>query len=133
MVKLLHLGMFGVESATGRLSKRFLATNGGKQGCILAPLLFIIYYAAMLRQAFSNTKDGIFICFWTSGRLFNLRQLQVTTRLMEELIHVLLHADDCTLFTHTESELQEKTNHFARASAASGLTINVGKRGLASM
>jgi len=41
----------GSISANGRLSSSFVISNGVKQGCILAPLVFILFYAAMLREA----------------------------------------------------------------------------------
>ena len=92
-------------SAGGKLSDPFNVTNGVKQCCILAPLLFILFYAAMLKAAMTTTKAGIYIRFRTTGKLFNLRRLKATTKVVEELIQELLYADDCALFAHSDKKL----------------------------
>ena len=104
-------------SAGGKLSDPFNVTNGVKQGCILAPLLFIFFYAAMLKAAMTTTKAGIYIPFRTTVKLFNLRRLQATTKVVEELIQELLYADACTLFAHSDKELQVISDLFSAASS----------------
>ena len=58
--------------------------------------------------------DGIYICFWTDGSLFNLWRLLACIKTIEELITELLFADDCALLTHTEEALQH-INCFSNA------------------
>ena len=55
-----HDGMCERVSAGGKLSDPFNVTNGVKQGCILAPLLFVLFYAAMLNEAMSKTVAIIY-------------------------------------------------------------------------
>ena len=43
----------------GDTSDSFPVTNGGKQGCVLAPTLFSMVSAAMLRDASQDNDDGI--------------------------------------------------------------------------
>ena len=58
-------------------------TNSVKQGCILAQLVFILFYAAMIKEAMSKIEAGI---FKTIGKLFNFRRLQATTKVVEKLM-----------------------------------------------
>jgi len=43
---------------SGDTSEAFPVKNGVKQGCVLAPTLFSIVFAAMLTNAFQNWEDG---------------------------------------------------------------------------
>lgn len=45
--------------------------SGVKQGCVLAPTLFGIYFASLLHCAFDENKDGIYIRTRADGSLFN--------------------------------------------------------------
>ena len=65
--------------------------------------------------------------FRTSGKLFNLRRLKASTKVLEELMQDLLYADDCALCAHSEADLQELCNHFAEAARLFGLKINLSK------
>ena len=78
----------------------------------------------MLKSAMTTTIAGIYIRFRTTGKLFNIRRLQATTKVVEELIQELLYAADCALFAHSDKELQEMSDLF---SVSFGLTINLTK------
>ena len=127
IVRSFHDGMCGRVSANDNLSAAFLIAIGLKQGCMLAPFLFILFYAAMLKEAMSKSKAGIYMRFRTSGKLFNLRRLKASTKVLEELMQDLLYADDCALCAHSEADLQELCNHFAEAARLFGLSINLSK------
>jgi len=58
-------------------------TNGVKQGCVLAPTLFSMVFAAMLTDAFNDSEDGIPLRYRTDGRVFNPRRLQSITKVKE--------------------------------------------------
>ena len=57
----------------------FHVTNGVKQGCVLAPVLFSLILSAMLMDAFSNGAVGVGVRYRTYGGLFNLRRLKAKT------------------------------------------------------
>ena len=121
----LHQGQQGQVKHNGSLSDSFPISNGVKQGCVLAPTLFSIFFSIMLREAKEDLPDGIYIRFRTDGSLFNLRRLLVRTKTIEELITELLFADDCALLAHTKKALQHIVNRFSDAAKNFGLTISL--------
>jgi len=98
-----------------------------KQGCVLAPTLFAIFFSMMLREAKEDLDEGIYIRFRTDGSVFNLRRLMAHTKTSEEAILDLLFADDCALLAHTEEALQVIVDRFSQAAKAFGLTISLKK------
>ncbi|KAI8499112.1 hypothetical protein Bbelb_228760 [Branchiostoma belcheri] len=127
IVQQLHEGQMGQVKHGGDLSEPFPIANGVKQGCVLAPTLFAIFFSMMLKEAKEDLTEGIYIRFRTDGSVFNLRRLLAHTKTLEELILDLLFADDCALLAHTEAALQAVVSHFATACKAFGLTISLKK------
>ena len=111
----------------GQTSEPFSVTNGTKQGCVMAPLLFTLVFSAMLNDAFHNNDLGALIRFRTDGKVFNLRRFNSKTRTSKVLIRDLLFADDCALLAHTVHDIQAITNAFARSARRFGLTISLKK------
>ena len=108
-------------------SDPFQVSNGVKQGCVLAPTLFSILFAAMLLDAFSDCDRGVYIQFRTDGKLFNLRRLQAKTKVFEAILREFLFADDCALRANSHEDMQYITDRFAAACRRFGLTISLGK------
>ena len=54
----LHEGMLGTVKINGERTESFEMTTGVKQGCFIAPTLFILYFDAMLKDAISNCTKG---------------------------------------------------------------------------
>ena len=129
MVIQLHDDQRGQVRLNCDLSEPFAISNGVKQGCVLAPTLFSIFFSMMLRQATEdlNDDDGIYIRYRLDGNLFNLRRLQAHTKTQEQLIRDLLFADDAALVAHTERALQRLTSCFAEAAQLFGLEISLKK------
>ncbi|GFO50142.1 RNA-directed DNA polymerase from mobile element jockey [Plakobranchus ocellatus] len=129
MVIQLHENQCGKVRISGDLSEPFSISNGVKQGGVLAPTLFSIFFSMMLKQANENCEDedGIYIRYRLDGSLFNLRRLQAHTKTNERLIRDLLFADDAALVAHTEQALQRLTSCFADASRLFGLEISLKK------
>ena len=115
ILRQLHEGQQGQVKHNGSLSGSFPISDSIKQGCVLAPTLFSIFFSVMLREAKKDLPDGTYIRFRTDGSLFNLRCLLARTKTIEELITELLFADDCALLAHTEEALQHIVNRFSVA------------------
>ena len=111
------------------LSESFPIRNGVKQGCVLAPTLFSIFFSMMLSQASEglDEDDLVYIRLRLDGSLFNLRRLQAHTKTQEQLIKDLLFADDAALVAHSEKALQCITSCFARSAQCFGLEISIKK------
>ena len=53
--------MKGFVQFDGMVSDAFDITSGVKQGCVLAPTLFGIFFSVMLRHAFGGSSEGIYL------------------------------------------------------------------------
>ena len=60
-------------------------SNGTKQGCETAPMLFSIIFSIMLQDAFRDSDIDVYIQFRTNGNTFivNLQRLKAKTKTTE--------------------------------------------------
>ena len=129
MIIQLHEDQRGQVRLNSDLSEPFPIGNGVKQGCVLAPTRFSIFFSMMLKQATEDLDDddAVYIRYRPDGCLFNLRRLQAHTKTLEQLIHDLLFTDDAALVIHTERALQCLTSCFAEAAQLFGLEVSLKK------
>lgn len=127
MIQLFHTGMKGQVLVGGSVTEEFDITNGVKQGCVLAPVLFNIFFTSMLSHSCKNLEKGIYLKYRMDGSLFDLRRLQAKTKTSTVLLREALFADDCSLNAHSEEDLQIMLDHFSEASKLFGLTISISK------
>ena len=119
--------MKGTVQFKGNLSEPFDMCSRVKQGCVLTPTLFGIFFALLLRHAFGTAQEGIYLQTRSDGSLFNLAHLKVRTKVCEALIRDMLFADDATVMTHTQRELQLLMDCFSQACKDFGLIISLKK------
>jgi len=81
----------------------------------------------MLLVAFVNCDLGIPIQYRADGSVFNLRRLQLRTKIIHALVRDLLYADDCPLLAHTLHDAQQLFNRFLTTAARFGLTVSLKK------
>ena len=124
MVRQLHDGLGATVLDNGDTSYSFPVTNGVKQGCVLAPTLFSMVFAAMLHDASQDNDDGIQLKYKTDRGVFNLRRLKAKTKVKVAILRELLFSDDCALNSNTEVEMQQCMHHFSRACDNFGFTIS---------
>ena len=105
MIESFHTDMKGAVQFNGSTSEPFSILSGVKQGCVLAPTLFGIFFALLLKHAFGSTTEGIYLRTRSDGRLFNLARLRAKTKVRKVLIRDMLFADDAAVATHTQREL----------------------------
>ena len=127
IIKSFHCGMMAQVIYNGKVSTSFPVKNGTKQGCVLAPLLFAIYFAVMLDLALKDKNFGIPVHFRATGGLLNIRRFTAATKTSLEMVCDLLFADDCALVAQTSQDLQLVVNNFADACKVFGLTISTKK------
>ena len=122
-----HEEMSACIQFDGNTSERFEIKSGVKQGCVLAPTLFGIYFAALLHHAFENTTEGIYIRTRLDGSLFNVSRLRAKTKTTEILLRELLFADDAAIAAHENHHLQTLMDKLSHACDLYSLTISVKK------
>lgn len=127
IVRQLHDGMLARIQDNGETTTPFSVSNGVKQGCVLAPILFSLMFSAMLTDAFKDADVGIGINYRTDGSVFNLRRLQAKTKVSTDTINDFLFADDCALNATTEADMQHSVDLFSDACNNFGLTISTKK------
>nr|VZI44696.1 unnamed protein product [Spirometra erinaceieuropaei] len=106
MVRQLHDGMMARVTDNGAVSEAFAVTNGVKQGCVLAPILFSLMFSAVLMDAYRDERPGIRIAYMTDVHLLNQRRMHFQSRVSTTTVLELLFADDCALNTTTEDEMR---------------------------
>ena len=113
----------------GERSKPFKVTSGTKQGCVLAPTLFSIFFSLMLQFAFKNTTDGVVMKSRSYKNLasINTSHFSAPTKVNYFTIRDLLFADDCALAALSQEALQRLCDCFANAARKFGLTISIKK------
>ena len=127
LIRLFHDGMEGHVLSNGDASQPFEISNGVKQGCVLAPVLFNLFFSCVLNHAVHDFDKGVYLRYRLDGSLFDLRRLNAKTKTLKRLLLEALFADDCALIAHTEFDLQVIVNRFAEACRLFGLTISLSK------
>jgi len=122
-----HDGMKGTISYDGEATEPFPMHSGVKQGCVLAPTLFGIFFSLLLKFAFEQSTEGVHLHTRSDGKLFNLARLRAKTKVRTVLIREMLFADDAALSSHTEEDLQRLLDRFSYACTEFGLTISIEK------
>ena len=119
--------MHGQVIDDGEISAAFEITVGTKQGCVLAALLFCIFFSIMQLVAFRDCDVGVPVRFRTDNSIFNLRRLQARTKTFIAVICDLLHADDCALLAHALTDAQHLYSRLLNAATRFGLTVSLKK------
>ena len=108
-------------------SEPFSISNGVKQGCVLAPALFNLFFACVLNHVIRDLEQGVYLRYRLDGSLFDLRRLTAKTNIVKKTVLEALFSDGCAFMAHGESDLQVIVNKNAEASRLFGLTISLGK------
>ena len=121
IIRLFHVDMTGQVLSNGEQSDLFSISNGVKQGCVFAPVLFNLFFACVLRQAVGNMDEGVYVLFRYDGSTFDLRRLSAKTKTLNSPIPDALFADDCALMAYKPGDPQAMLNSFSDASKQFGL------------
>ena len=70
IVKSFYDDMKGTVLYDGATSDPFNILSGVKQGCVIVPTLFGIFFATLLKHAFGESTEGIYLLTRSDGNLF---------------------------------------------------------------
>ena len=116
--------MHGTVIFDGEISEPSKIDSGEKQGCVLAPTRFEIFFSFVLTCAFGTASDGIYLHTKHDGKLINLKWLLAKTKVTCVLIRKMLFADDA-LVSHTQEDLQCLMDRFSKAFKEFAFTISI--------
>jgi len=71
-----------------------------------------------------SAADGVHIKYKLDGSLFNIRRLQVVTKVTNDTIFDLQYADDAALPNHTPNDLQRQLDAISSAYSRAGLVVH---------
>ena len=86
----------------GSMSKPLEIKSRVKQGCVLALTLFGMLFHLLLKHAFGNSTEGVYMHTRSEGRLYNNARLKAKTKVHETIIRDMLFADDAAVTSHTK-------------------------------
>ena len=127
MIRSFHDDMRATIQYEGSMSEPLDIKSGVKQGCVLAPTLFGIFFSLLLKHAFGTSTEGVYLHTRSDEQLFNLARLRAKTKVRMTLIRDMLFADDAAVTSHTEQQLQCLMDRFSQACKDFGLTISLKK------
>ncbi len=122
-----HVGMQARVIVGTSQSPSFPVQVGVKQGCVLAPVIFNLFLAAvtLLSRNSLSPDEGVCLQFRLDGNLFNLRRLQAITKTTTITIHELQYADDCAFLAHSPTAMQHTLDVVCAVYQACGLQVNI--------
>ena len=129
IIRSFHDGMKASVKEGNEKSPSFGVTSGTKQGCVLAPTLFSIFFSMMLHVAFKDSTDGVDIKsrFDVGIGHINTKHFNAVTKVTVSTIRDLLFADDCALAACSVEAIQRLCDCFSTAARRFGLTISIKK------
>ena len=91
------------------------------------PTHFSIFLSAMLKDAFIDMGDGVYIKSHHNTDLFTVAHFRAKTNTTNIVVRELLFIDDSVLITHSAEEIQIIVDAFAIASSKFDLRIHIKK------
>ena len=122
-----HKNMQSTVCFDGASSDAFPVSSGVKQGCVLAPTLFGIFFSMVLQYTFADSPEGVYVRTRSDGKLFNIASLRAKTKTYEVLMRELLLADDPVLISLSKEGLQHLVDKLSYTCKEFGLTISLKK------
>ena len=127
VIKSFHTGTKATVQYDGSTSEPFTIRSGVKQGCVLAPTLFGIFFSLLLKHAFGSSTEGVYLHTRSDGNLFKPARLKARRKVRSVTIRDMLFADDAAIVAHSEQDLQALLSNFANACDDFGLSISKSK------
>ncbi|KAK7872160.1 hypothetical protein R5R35_001726 [Gryllus longicercus] len=124
----LHEGNEARVITSGGVTDGFIISNGVRQGCVLAPLLFNIFMTAFIISLDRTLQDrGMNIKYRFDKGLYNLARLKAQRNVRNRYLTELQYADDLVILAKSEPEAQRMMDTFASVYKSLGMEINSSK------
>ena len=129
LIQSFHQGMQARVQFDGDISDSFPIRRGVKQGCVLAPTLFGLYFSYVFMTTHSRltSATGVSLLSRDDGNFFNLSRFKAKTLTQKVVVRELLYADDAALCASSPEQLQNLLDCFAESCDWFGLTISLKK------
>ncbi len=101
--------------------------RGFKQGCVLTPTFYGIFFALLLKHAFGTSTEGVYLRTRPDGQLFNLARMKAKSKVIVKTIRDMLFAGEDAVISYTKQELQCLIRSFSHACNDLELTISLKK------
>ena len=128
----LHTGTQAAVKLAGKLSGWFDIECGVRQGCVIAPLLFNVFFDCVVRQAMAEMPEGcgVHMSYHVNGELF---EASPDAPASLHIISALLYADDMVLLSCNKAELEMMLRVMDDMCNKMGMCINASKTELMAM
>ena len=124
VVRSLHDGMLAEVNVGGQVTPEFEVCNGLRQGCVIAPTLFNLYFALVMEQWRTKCKEfGVDVLYKCGGKLVGER----TRRPYNVRVMGLMFADDAVAIGTDRVSMEHAAAELERIIRAWGLTLSVVK------
>ncbi len=126
IIRAVHDHSTAAIRAYSKTSDEFAVTSGVRQGCVLAPALFNLYFDIVIRMAIDKHCQegrGVHIVYHPDAKLVGDRRKMT----METLATDLEYADDMALVSSSWSDLEAMIRSLNYQCNAMGLTISCKK------
>ena len=127
VIRSFHTDTKATVQFDGSLSEPFTIRSGVKQGCVLAPTLFGIFFSMLLKHAFGSSTEGVYLHTRSDGNLFKPARLKAKRKVRRITIRDMLFANDAVVVAYSEQNLQSLMSSFVDACEDFGLAISKGK------
>ena len=125
IIRSFHDNSTAAVRAYGKVSEEFEVTSGVRQGCVLAPTLFNMYFDAVIHMALEEHRSqgrGVVMLYQPEAKLVGNRSFNCST-----LISDLEYADDMTLVAASWDDLKVMLQSLDEKCRQLGLTISTKK------
>ncbi|KAI8441503.1 hypothetical protein MSG28_015092 [Choristoneura fumiferana] len=127
LIRQFHVGMKAQVKHENELSEEIQVTSGVKQGCVMAPTLFAIYFAVVMRDALQDCDDRIQLSFRSERGVFDVSRFRARSKVRTTSILEVLYADDVCLMSDSMVHLQSYVDALNRSCQRFGLVISAAK------